>query len=61
MQFQILRDEEGTKADFLDLLENFKPALKEIRTATNQESINEFIVKQVPYTLSAGELESIWK
>ncbi|MFD2965408.1 MULTISPECIES: hypothetical protein [Olivibacter] len=59
--FQILKDEEGTKADFLVLMDGFKPRLKAIRTDSNQQSLNEFIARHAPFPLSERELENLWE
>lgn len=59
--FQILKDEEGTKADFLVLMDGFKPRLKAIRTDFNQQSLNEFITRHAPFPLSERELENFWE
>ncbi|MEH6308701.1 MULTISPECIES: hypothetical protein [Olivibacter] len=59
--FQILKDEEGTKEDFLILMDGFKPRLKAIRTDSNQQSLNEFITRHAPFPLSERELENFWE
>ncbi|WP_130857932.1 hypothetical protein [Olivibacter jilunii] len=58
--FQIVKDEEGTKADFLVLLDGFKPRLSEIRTEGNEQAIREFLLEHIPFELSKKELDSLW-
>uniref|UniRef100_F4C123 Uncharacterized protein n=1 Tax=Sphingobacterium sp. (strain 21) TaxID=743722 RepID=F4C123_SPHS2 len=59
--FQILKDEEGTKEDFLVLMDGFRPRLKAIRTDSNWQSLNEFITLHAPFPLSERDLENLWK
>jgi len=59
--FQILKDEEGTKEDFLVLMDGFKQRLKAIRTDSNQQPLNEFITRHAPFSLSERELENFWE
>lgn len=58
--FAILEKEDGTKNDFLNLMEVVKDNYPKIGSHPNIGRINQFISDHAPFHLSGEELENLW-
>lgn len=58
--FKILGQEDGTKEDFLKLIQEVKARYPKITSSTSLPQINEFILSNASFHLSPEELEDLW-
>jgi hypothetical protein len=58
--FKVLSQEDGSKTDFLNLMNSVKESYPEIAMHPNISSINQFIVHHAPFHLSKDDLEALW-
>ena len=58
--FKILGQEDGTKQDFLKLIEEVKIRYPKIASSSSLPQINDFILSNASFHLSPEELENLW-
>lgn len=58
--FAIIEKEDGSKKDFLNLMEMVREKFPRIGSNPNIARINQFIGEHAPFHLSADELENLW-
>lgn len=58
--FALLEKEDGTKSDFINLMEVVKENYPKIGSHPNIGRINQFISDHAPFHLSSEELENLW-
>lgn len=58
--FGIIEKEDGSKKDFLSLMEMVREKFPQIGSNPNISRINQFISEHAPFHLSAEELENLW-
>jgi hypothetical protein len=58
--FAKLSQSDGSKRDFMDMMEDVREKFPKIASSPNIGRINEFISEHAPFHLSAEELENIW-
>lgn len=58
--FHILEKEDGKASDFISLFGLVKAKYPQIRNTPNEEAINEYIRENLPFEISAEELDSLW-
>jgi hypothetical protein len=58
--FNILAQQDGSKADFFSLFKAVREKYPKISTATDTGSLNTYIREHVPFHISNEELENLW-
>ena len=58
--FQKIAERDGSKADFLRMLENVKSGYPKMGNHPQLAAVNEFIVDHAPFHLTPADIENLW-